>query len=65
MKGMRGVCHYHKNCVCWLSVTAVSKPMANPMLDLVDWASRGGTLSEDEHYRDGQNLKREYGMKVR
>ena len=66
LNGIKATCHQHKDCVCWLSVSAVARfPLANARLDLVAWASKGSAMSADEHFKNGQLLKRDYGMKVK
>jgi hypothetical protein len=64
LSGMKGVCQFHKDCVCWISQKVLSGK-ASPLLDLVQWCHGGMDGTAEQHYKSSQLLKAKYGMKVR
>ena len=64
---MKMTCGKHRRCVLWLTLRDRSEETA--LRDLVEWqamaSERRGECSENAHWARGQEIKREYNMKIR
>ena len=65
LTGLKAQCDQHKHCICWLNQRSERLPDRAPLVDLVEWAHAGQSVSREEHQSAGQILKRSYGMKVK
>ena len=56
----------HGTCVCWLGTNATETEVETDIvLQLMDWAAAGNTMSEAQHYGATIALKRRHGMRVK